>query len=266
MAHNTSRGVDELIFVKLGGSLITDKSTPYTARRDVIARLCAEIRASRSKRSIRLLVGHGGGSFAHVSANHYQTNKGAVNENSWEGYVRVHEDAAKLNAIVCESFAQAGELVATVQPSSACVARSGRIEQAYTRPIELLLQAGLIPVVYGDVCLDEEHGMCVISTEEIFRCLAPVLRPRRIILVGKVDGVLDQNGNVIRAITRDNIAELSRFFLASDGIADVTGGMRHKVERSLEMGGRTQIINGLKPGLLERALLGDDTEGTVIEG
>jgi len=33
--------MSELVFVKLGGSLITDKSTPRTARRDVIRRLGA---------------------------------------------------------------------------------------------------------------------------------------------------------------------------------------------------------------------------------
>jgi isopentenyl phosphate kinase len=265
MASKDSNQSDDLVFVKLGGSLITDKSTPYTARRDVIDRLCNEIRTVRAQRGLGLLVGHGSGSFGHVSASRYETNQGAIHANSWEGFVRVHEDAAKLNAIVCDSFARAGELGATLQPSAAFVARAGRIEQAHTRPIELFLEAGLVPVLYGDVCVDEEKGMCIISTEEIFRYLATVLHPNRVVMVGKVDGVLDQQGEVIPLINSENFKALSHSFRASDGVADVTGGMLHKVEHALQMGVPTQIINGLNPGALEKALRGESVPGTVIE-
>lgn len=265
MESKDSKQNSDLIFIKLGGSLITDKSTPYTARQDVLDRLCAEIHKVRTQRQFPLLVGHGSGSFGHVSATHYQTNNGAIHPNSWEGFVRVHEDAAKLNAIVCESFARAGELGATLQPSSAFVARAGRIETAFARPIELLIEAGLIPILYGDVCVDEKKGICIISTEEIFRYLAAVLHPSRIVLVGKVDGVLDQHGQVIPIINTTNFKTHSRSLRGSDGVADVTGGMQHKVEQSLQMGVPTQIINGLKPGVLERTLRGESVLGTVIE-
>ncbi|MBN1655400.1 MAG: isopentenyl phosphate kinase family protein [Deltaproteobacteria bacterium] len=257
---------DELVFVKLGGSLITDKSTAYKARIDVIDRLSREIQRARTQRGLRLVVGHGSGGFAHVSATRFETARGAINPNSWEGFIRVHEDAAKLNAIVRESFAKTGVLAATIQPSSVCIARAGRIQEAYTRPIELLLEAGLIPLLYGDVCLDLERGMCVASTEEIFRYLAAVLGPHRVVLVGKVDGVLDHRGEVIARISSATFKCFSRSLLESDGVADVTGGMLHKVKSSLEMGVPARIINGLKPGLLERALLGETVPGTVVEG
>lgn len=256
----------ETIFIKFGGSLITDKSKPYTARLDVIDRLCGEIHQARAKRGLSLLVGHGGGSFPHVSASQYQTAKGVVDERSWEGYVKVHDDAARLNAIVCEAFGRAGELAATVQPSAACVARAGRISEWFTKPIERLLAAGLIPVVYGDVCLDQKQGMCIVSTEEIFHHLAGPLSPARVILLGKVDGVFDGLGRVIPLINRANLADARPALAGSDGVADVTGGMLHKVERSLETGLRTEILNGLTPGVLLRSLLGDQVPGTVVHG
>ena len=34
--------MENLVFIKLGGSLITDKSTPFTEKRDVIRRLARE--------------------------------------------------------------------------------------------------------------------------------------------------------------------------------------------------------------------------------
>jgi isopentenyl phosphate kinase len=256
----------ELVFVKLGGSLITDKSQPYTARLQIIERICDEIRQARAGRELSLLVGHGGGSFPHVSAARYRVDRGAVDASSWRGFVKVHEDAARLNAIVCECFARRGLPAAAVQPSAACIGRAGRIEQWCARPIELLLRADLVPVVYGDICLDEERGFSVVSTEEVFRHLAGILHPQRIILLGKVDGVFDRQGRLISLITPDNLPELRDSLQASDGVADVTGGMLHKVERSLEMGAVTSIVNGQRPGLLLQALLGEQVPGTVVKG
>jgi len=46
----------------------------------------------------------------------------------------------------------------------------------------------------------------------------------------------------------------------------VTGGMLQKVEMALNMGIEVEIINGLEPGGLKRALLGRKGLGTVING
>ncbi|MBI5477348.1 MAG: uridylate kinase, partial [Deltaproteobacteria bacterium] len=173
--------------------------------------------------------------------------------------------AARLNTIVCAALERAGERALTVQPSAAAVTRRGRIVDWAVRPVELLLGAGLIPVPYGDVCLDEEQGCSIISTEEILRHLAGRLGPARVLLVGKVDGVLDAAGQVIRRLDRAALARLGDAPLASDGVADVTGGMRHKLERAFEMGAPTEIINGLVPGVLRRALLGEQGLGTVVD-
>ncbi|GAG45851.1 unnamed protein product, partial [marine sediment metagenome] len=195
-----------LVFVKLGGSLITDKSKPYTTREDVIKRLCREIHESRKGKP--LLIGHGGGSFPHVSASKYETHKGMINEKSWEGFVRVQDDAAKLNRIIVSSLIEAEENAISIQPSASCFARNDRIVEWYTKPIEVSLSKGLIPVPYGDVCLDEEKGCCIISTEEIFRFLAKELKPERVIMVGKTDGVLDSEGNVIKEVTKKNFEKI----------------------------------------------------------
>ncbi len=251
-----------LAFVKLGGSLITDKSKPYTTRDEVIKRLCKEIHEARGGKP--LLIGHGGGSFPHVSASKYETHKGVINEKSWEGFVRVQDDASKLNRIIVSSLIEAGENSISVQPSASCIARNDRIMEWYTKPIEFALSEGLIPVPYGDVCLDLEKGCCIISTEEIFRFLAKELKPERIIMVGKTDGVLDSEGNVIKEITKENFSGIKQSLMSSDGVADVTGGMVLKVEKALEMGTEVEIINGLKADVLKSSLLGERGLGTVI--
>jgi isopentenyl phosphate kinase len=255
-----------LIFVKLGGSLITDKSKPYTARNDVIKRLCEEIHAARAQKAIPLLIGHGGGSFPHISAKRFETHKGVLHARSWEGFSKVQDDAAKLNRIVVSSLISAGENAVSIQPSASCHAKEDRITEWYIRPIESLLAKGSIPVPYGDVCLDEAKGCCIISTEEILRYLSAKLAPERIIMAGKTDGVLDEKGNTIREINRRNFPEFINALSYSDGVADVTGGMAQKVETALEMGTDVEIINGLNAGMLKRALSGERGLGTIING
>jgi len=253
-----------LVFVKLGGSLITDKSKPYTARPEVIARAAAELHRAKADAGLSLLVGHGGGSFPHVSAAEYRIHEGACDARGWEGFARVQADASRLNRLVVAALLDAGEPAVSLQPSAACTARHGRLQRWDGRAPERCLEQGLLPVPYGDVCFDEARGCCILSTEELFRYLAPRLKPALIVMAGKTDGVLDAEGNTIPEVKAADLERLRHSLFASDGVADVTGGMLHKVEKALETGVETLILNGLRPGELEKALLGRSVAGTRI--
>jgi isopentenyl phosphate kinase len=86
------------IFLKLGGSLITDKTRIEHARRPVIRRLAREIKAAREARpDLQLVLGHGSGSFGHVAAKKHGTREGAQGRSGWLGYAEVAAAAA------CES-------------------------------------------------------------------------------------------------------------------------------------------------------------------
>jgi isopentenyl phosphate kinase len=67
----------ELVFLKLGGSLITDKTLPYTPRLDKLADLAAQIFAAKQAQpGLSLVLGHGSGSFGHTAAREYKTREG----------------------------------------------------------------------------------------------------------------------------------------------------------------------------------------------
>ena len=69
----------ELVFLKLGGSLITDKTQPYTPRLDIIEDAALQISTTlRQHPELRLVLGHGSGSFGHVAASEYRTRDGFV--------------------------------------------------------------------------------------------------------------------------------------------------------------------------------------------
>jgi len=144
--------IPTLQLLKLGGSLITVKSQPRTPRLDVLARLAEEIAIIwRQHPGFRLIVGHGAGSFAHVPAKKYGTRQGVHTPDEWLGFADVWWEASALNRLVMEALHQAGLPVIALSPSASVIAQGGQVERWDLTPLKSALQAGLLPVVYGDV-------------------------------------------------------------------------------------------------------------------
>jgi len=262
----------ELIFIKLGGSLITDKNKPFTARYDVIDRLAMEIHEAREEKKMKLIVAHGGGSFPHIPANKFKVHNGVLGEQSHRGIAEVQSAAAKLNRIIVNSLLRAGENAISVQPSACMLSRNGQIVDFYMKPIKEMLEHNLIPVPYGDVSFDLKKGCAIISTEKILSFLAPKLKPKRIIVAGLTNGVFTSDPNLtadaelIQEITPSTFNKIKKHLKGSHGI-DVTGGMLHKVETLVELarlGIESQILSGLKEGNLKVALLGNKEIGSRV--
>jgi len=249
----------ELVFLKLGGSLITDKARPYTPRRDVLRRLAMEVRqALDTSPGLRLLVGHGSGSFGHQAAVPYGTREGVRSAREWRGFAEVAAAAARLNRLVTDALLEAGVPALSLQPSASALCRDGVLVWLETGPIHEALRRGLVPLVYGDVALDEVRGGTIVSTEDLFVYLAGLLRPDRILLAGAFPGVLDDRGDVIPSITPTTFPSFRPVLGGAEG-ADVTGGMLQKVGSMVALVDRqpglaVHIISGLEPGLVRRAL------------
>lgn len=258
-----------LIFLKLGGSLITDKTAPRTSRPETLARLMREIAAARAARpELRLVLGHGSGSFGHVEAKKYGTRDGVQTAEQWRGFAEVQAVAALLNRLVIDAARDAGLPVLNCPPSASAVCRDGVIESLALAPIEAALTHGLIPVVQGDVAVDVVRGGTIVSTEDVFKYLAPRLRPQRILLAGIERGVLAHwpDGEVIPEISATTDGS---FRVSGSHAADVTGGMEAKVRETLAMvagapGCQALIFSGEAPGRVQRALLGEAIEGTKV--
>ncbi|MBU0494151.1 MAG: isopentenyl phosphate kinase family protein [Chloroflexi bacterium] len=258
-------GSDELTLVKLGGSLITDKTQPFTPRPAVLARLAAEIHEALDTTG-PLVIGHGSGSFGHVAAARYRTHEGLVGPDSVRGWAEVHDAAARLNRIVVGALLEADVPAVSVPPSAGCVAVNRRITRWELAPLRRLLDAGLVPVPYGDVVPDGAQGCAIASTEELFWYLSTAFPVRRVIMVGRVDGVLRGDGQLVQTLTANGFEELRENLVGAAGV-DVTGGMLQKVEYLLALAARGVpglILNGNVPGRLRDALLGEDVTGTVI--
>ena len=256
----------DLILLKLGGSLITDKSKPFTLRKGALERICREIHEARGEKKFNLIIGHGGGSFPHTSASRYQTQNGYINKESKKGFSFVQNDASRLNRLVVGELVRQGENAISIQPSASCIADKGKIAKWFMDPIKRLLDDDYIPVPFGDAVLDKTNGCCIISTEEILGYLAKKLGGKKIILAGKVDGVLDKNGDIVKKISPKNFKQIKNNITGSDS-TDVTGGMTQKVSEMMSLttkGIDSIIINGLAENNIKMALLGESIEGTII--
>jgi isopentenyl phosphate kinase len=265
----------EAILVKLGGSLITDKARSETPRLPVIRRLAGEIARARAALSsdVRLIVGHGSGSFGHVAAARYRLAEGldAGSSEQLPGVSLTQERAAALHWQVVAALLQAGALPFSIAPSSALVTTGAQPAAFADEPLLLALERGLLPVLYGDVVLDREQGVAICSTERLFTLLAHRLpergiEVRRALWLGETAGVWDGEGRVIPRLTRADFSAMEGSLGAAAG-TDVTGGMRHRVETALalaDLGITSQILDGREPGLLERALSGETVPGTVV--
>lgn len=266
----------ELVLLKLGGSLITEKGSSQTARREVIRRVAHEIREALDEvPGLRLVVGHGSGSYGHPTASKYGIQEGLADGGDWWGYAETAVIASRLNRVVTDALFDQGIPALPLQPSASALCRDGNLVHLETAPLEEALRRGLVPVVYGDVSFDAAQGSAIISTEQIFAYLGSRLRPDRVILAGRVEGVFtadplrDTGTRLVKAISVSRLDEVERL-LAGSPDTDVTGGMLSKVQtmsRLIEAHPSltVRIISGEREGLVEKALVEIEIEeGTLL--
>ncbi len=269
--------MSELVFCKLGGSVLTVKSRPHTARPRVIARMAAEVaQALQTCPGLGLVLGHGSGSFGHSVAQRTGTRAGVRGAEGWLGFAQVAAAAARLNRKVTDALLAAGVPTWSLPPSATARCEGGRLVSLDTEHLREALANGLVPLVYGDVALDRTLGGTIVSTEQVLAYLAQELHPRRMILVSDVDGVyagdprLNPSAERVPEINRENWRTVQAL-LSGSHATDVTGGMRSKVEEMVHLaqqvpGLEVLILSAEHPGTLARALSTphDHDTGTVI--
>jgi isopentenyl phosphate kinase len=235
----------------------------------VIRRLAREISAAyRTSPDMRLLIGHGSGSFGHSVADKNRTHLGASTQEEWYGFAEVWHVANQLNRMVIDELLKVGLPVISFPPSSSAISVNKDIVVMSVEPILRSLDAGLIPVVQGDVAFDRQQGSCIISTEQVFEFLAPHLKPSLILLAGSEAGVYQDFSapdEIVTHITAENSQE---FNISVSDATDVTGGMATKVQQAFTLCKlvpevEVRIFSGEYDGAVQEALAGTP-HGTLV--
>ena len=250
--------MSERMLLKLGGSVITGKGGDCIINHAVLNQIACEI-ATRD--DLSLLIVHGAGSCGHPEAHRYGIARGVDRKNR-EGIAITHRAVSRLNDAVVGALREQRVEAAGIHPMDGCLAENGRIIGYEYRHISRMLDLGIVPVLHGDVVMDETRGACIVSGDQLVRYFGAVLAPDRIGLATDVPGVL-ADGRVLPLITP---ASAHRLAIGGSRHTDVTGGMQGKIQELLELasaGIRSEIFHVSRLGDF---LDGQPTGGTVVSG
>lgn len=254
----------ELVVLKLGGSLITDKSRPFSLRRKAIVRIGRELKGTWPK---PLILVHGGGSYAHPVAERYRVSEGYRSPEHLKGFVEAARVVRRLNGEVVEALNEGGLPSIGIPASTVMITKRGRIETCNLDSFFSALEIGVTPVTCGDAVFDRELKFTILSGDAIASYLAVRLRARRLIYAVDVDGVYvrDRVSGEVRLAERLSPGMPIEPMGAAG--ADVTGGIVGKLEegfRAAEKGVEVLVVNGLVEGRVEEAVRGAAVKGTRL--
>ncbi len=227
-----------MIIVKLGGSIITDKSRYHTFRKTRTATIIREL----SKLDEEMIIVHGGGSFGHIMAKEYEL-PGGLNDKRSIGAATIHKDMVDLNQMVTSTLIDYGISSLSISPSSFIL--RGKKDYGF---FSTCLEYNITPVSFGDVYLKEPGYIGIYSGDSIMLDLADIFKPSRALFITDVDGIYDKNPKLHSdAKLLKSIEEKATF---EGTVADVTGGIKGKLETIKKMRkfvNEIYILNGAEP-------------------
>jgi len=247
--------------LKLGGSAITRKSGYMQSDSAAISRLARAVSQVWHKGDADIILVNGAGSFGHAPVLRFGIGNGVKSEKQKLGFCITHASVSTLSSLVVEELLRNGVPAIAIPPAAIIVQRGGRIVQFDTRVVLGFLKAGFLPVLYGDMVLDEKIGGSVCSGDQIVSYLGK--RAKRVVLASNVEGIM-ANGKLVPKITRKNFPEIKKN-LGKSGSPDVTGGMAGKIAELLKVKAPCFVVSAHKPERIQALLLGKKAVCTEIK-
>lgn len=259
---------EKMFVVKLGGSVITDKSKKYFFKKEVMDKLSIEIKKANKD----IILVHGAGSFGHILAKEYTLNQGYKNDEQLQGFSLTHAMVQKLNSLVLSSLHDKGIAAVSIPPHVILKLDDHKPSKMDYNVFRDYLDKGFTPVTFGDVALDKKLGFSICSGDLLLQMLAKHFKPEKVIFALDEDGLytsnpkIDKNAEFIEKSTMD---ELENFTTNSNRYADVTKGMEGKIEtikNIANLGIDIVLLNGNIDNRLYDTLIGKETKHTLIYG
>ncbi|RLI66666.1 MAG: hypothetical protein DRO88_01165 [Promethearchaeia archaeon] len=276
------KGVEKskIIIIKLGGSLITDKSIPFSVNQEILDRISMELKKYSEQSSNSIIVVHGGGSFGHPLAHKYALHKGysVAISNQIEGLLKTHYEMIEMNQLVVNTFFSHQLKAYSVPPSVVFLEHQGHLKFSGKSLLEELMKWQVIPVLFGDIQFTTSHNFKILSGDTIIQRLCEEFGAERIqkaIFTFDQDGILEKSGEsqqfrVIPSLTASQLRNFDSFNIneQSAGKFDVTGSMKGKIEKILKIVDLdiiVKIINGKRPNCLLNTLFDREKLSTTIK-
>jgi isopentenyl phosphate kinase len=246
-----------MILIKLGGSIITNKDKPLSAKRKTIDKLAKSLKKIKEP----IVIVHGGGSYGHYWSVKYDMH---TKERKYDlkGVAIVKNSMIELNKIILDSFLK-NKLNPYCLPPTDFMTGNKPIGKK-VKEIEKIAKSGLVPVTFGDALWYGQNKTFILSGDKIMTHIAKILKPKLCIFALNEDGVYSD------LKSKKLISELKgERPLISENKMDVTGGMTRKIEEAskiAKMGMNVFFVNGNKPERIVKAVKNRKFEGTVFRG
>ena len=244
-----------MILIKLGGSIITNKEKPLSARRKAIDSILNQIKRIREP---KILV-HGGGSYGHYWSVKYDMHTKPA-KYDMRGVSIVKNSMIDLNKIILDSAVK-NRINAYCLPPTDFMNGNKPIKNKILT-INEIAKSGLTPVTYGDALWFGKKKSYILSGDIIMTVIGKILKPRLSVFVLDVDGVYSNTKS--KKLIHDFKKEKP---IISKNKIDVTGGMTRKITEATNMsksGLKVFFVNGNKPKRILDAVSGKKFEGTIF--
>lgn len=242
------------VVVKIGGSACTKKDTFETLNEEALNASAKQLGALK-KEGVRMAIIHGAGSFGHQQARKYGVSKGTGDEaptyplceRLLTGAAETRLSVTTLNKYVVTALLREDVPAITISPcpfvgTEKKKLTGGRLpDDTATGTVELL-KRGLVPVVHGDVVLDQAQGLAILSGDVWMVELCRELGARSAVFITDVDGVFTAPPSEPGAkLITEILVDAATGELELTGVSmntrshDVTGGLKAKLESAAEV-------------------------------
>jgi isopentenyl phosphate kinase len=262
---------EEIDIIKLGGSVITDKTRYKEFRKDTLQSLANIIRLWDKK----CVIVHGAGSFGHILAKKYSIVSGYKNKEQLEGLSQIRYDMNELRQNILKVFSESGVNVLDFQTSAFVYRIVEKDEEAiFLSPIIKAMEIGSFPLLSGDILFTDDKSFTIYSGDSLIDLLVKNFNVRRAIFITDVDGLMitDATSNAVKLLETINFDDFNNIEPAdyiSEEKADVTGGMLGKIatiKSVLNHVSEIIIVNGNHPERIQQILDNKQTICTSIAG
>ncbi|MFH2106909.1 MAG: isopentenyl phosphate kinase [Candidatus Micrarchaeota archaeon] len=249
-----------MLIVKLGGSVVSKKHGYMEENEKAIESLTTVIANAWKAGKKDIVLVHGAGSFGHAPVIMHGIREGVKTIENKVSYADTHAGCSYLSLIIVNSLIKQGIPAISLPPAALIKQRDRRILSFEAKIVNDYLQNGYMPILYGDMVLDDKRGGAPCSGDQIVAHLGK--NAKKIIFGTNVDGIL-LNGKVVDKVTKKNVKEILENVKGA-ATNDVTGGMEGKINEMIKLKKPIYIVNANYPERLEAVLRGKKTTCTEI--
>lgn len=251
----------ELTVLKLGGSLLTDKTKPYVIRKNVLESSALEIKECISEGLIQsLILVHGVGSYGHPLVLKHQLHKGFQSPDQILPIAKTQAKVNEFRQMIVKQFHDIDIPMVLLHPSSMVISEKMKMTNYFLDALRSFVDLKTVPLLGGDILIDSVMGWSVGSGDQLAVLLAKELGAKKLIFASDVPGIYESDPKMISdalPIERINLNELDTTLerMGVSGVTDASGAMKGKLKSIVPA--KSEIENGLNVGLISMMKYGN---------